>query len=292
MATTTAFSTTPQTPKIATADGGVIAASGTTYDASGKSTGKTSLPIESWTGNNYKYGSTDQVFVQPPTHASSYAAVEGANPTGNQTAIMAIQHFYRQKIAEIASSHLGDSQTWNETKGPAQCNKFVYDVLQATFGEAPDVFHRKWKLLQWPVPAVAADWADETKGPDWRDLDGSKPFACWQRVPTGPDGAQPGDVLATGWPPNGPDEEGHVGIVVDPVIVQSQNLSLPGPVTTRLVSAASAASWFWPDAQQNSFIKGTITLTDHGFRPVEGTDKNYGKQGLTKDSHVRRWVCY
>jgi len=227
----------------------------------------------------------------------SFAAMAGGNPAGNQTAIESTTDFFRRKIAENAASHIGDSQTWNESGKPAQCNQFVHDVLQESFVEAPDVFHQHWKIFQKQVPAVAADWADDTKGPDWQDPgDGSKPFKCWKVVAAGPDDAQPGDILATGWPqPNNPDGTGHVGIVVGPHVFGSASSSAPGvSVTARLVSAASVAPWFWADNLRTSppFQPGTVTLTDYGFRLVVTPSAMYGNQGLKGDSHVRRFVCY
>jgi hypothetical protein len=41
-------------PQIATADGGVIGASGITYDDQGRADGQVALPIQSWTGNGYQ----------------------------------------------------------------------------------------------------------------------------------------------------------------------------------------------------------------------------------------------
>jgi hypothetical protein len=179
----TLFTVPTETPQIATAGGGVIGASGTTYDQNGNVTGQTAnLPTFSWTGSAYQYGSTEQVADTAPDYDESYAATAGGNPTGKQTAIFAVNRFYRQKIAENAASHLGDSQTWNEKNKPAQCNQFVHDVLEDTFGEAPDVFHQHWKIFRKQVPAVAADWADETKAPEWQDVDGSKPFASRESI--------------------------------------------------------------------------------------------------------------
>ncbi len=225
-----------------------------------------------------------------------------ANPAANQTAIESTTDFFRRKIAQNATSHLGDTQTWNETNKPAQCNQFVHDVLAESFVNAPDVFHQRWKVLQVKVPAVAADWADETKGPDWQDPgDGSKPFECWKVVAAGPDGAQPGDVLATGCNnPHAPgchdpnDGTGHVGLIVDPTVVTSAFSQARGiSVTTRLVSAASVAPWFWADGLQliPPFQPGTVTLTDYGFRLVMDP-LTYGNQGLKQYSHVRRYICY
>jgi len=54
---------------------------------------------------------------------------------------------------------------------------------------------------------LASDWANpHTNG------------VCWKPLPAGPNGASPGDVIATGYPPNGTDGTGHVGIVVQPDI--------------------------------------------------------------------------
>jgi hypothetical protein len=289
-------------PQIATAGGGVIGASGTTYDQNGNVTGQVAMPTYSWTGNAYTDGPVDQVENTPPDYDESYTATAGGSPTGNQTAIETSTDFFRRIIARNATSEIGETQTWNEKKGPAQCNQFVHDVLADSFVNAPDVFHQRWKVLQVKVPAVAADWADKTKGPNWTDQDGSKPFACWKFVDVGPDGAQPGDVLATGcndptspkcYDPN--DGHGHVGIIVDPVVVTSANSHDPGvSVTTKLVSAASEAPWFWPDNQRPSppFQPGTITQSDYGFRLVVGPPGTYGNQGLKQYSHVRRYVCY
>ncbi len=68
------------TPQIATADGGVIGQSGITYDQNGNATGEmASLPIQSWTGNIYQYGSVDQLAGIPVSLAAgfwSYLAFE------------------------------------------------------------------------------------------------------------------------------------------------------------------------------------------------------------------------
>ncbi len=58
-------------PAIATADGGVIGESGTTYDANGMATGSMNLATPSWTGNSYQIGSIDQVFANYINWATS-----------------------------------------------------------------------------------------------------------------------------------------------------------------------------------------------------------------------------
>jgi hypothetical protein len=71
-------------PQIATADGGVIGASGIAYDANGNAAGSVgSLPAPSWTGNWYRDGDVRQVSLAPAQFAFSYAAIQGANPSGS-----------------------------------------------------------------------------------------------------------------------------------------------------------------------------------------------------------------
>jgi hypothetical protein len=70
-------------PEIATADGGVIGASGITYDSNGNATGQLGpLPTYSWVGYAYQYGSVDQVSHTPPMPASSFWAAIGGNHYG------------------------------------------------------------------------------------------------------------------------------------------------------------------------------------------------------------------
>jgi hypothetical protein len=103
-------------------------------------------------------------------------------------------------------------------------------------------------------------------------------------LPGGPDAALAGDVLATGFPPNGPDGTGHVGIVVHPD---------SGTPNYRLASAADVPPYFWTTAQKQAFIPGTITLTDYGFRlPGYDPSNPAGNQGLKHDSIVRRFSCH
>jgi N-acetylneuraminic acid mutarotase len=80
--------TTPNDfPMIATSDGGVIGASGTTYDQNGKSDGQlASLPTESWTGNEYQIGSVEEVSTKPIIAAASLWSWVGGNPSGSGTA--------------------------------------------------------------------------------------------------------------------------------------------------------------------------------------------------------------
>jgi hypothetical protein len=70
------------TPQIATSDGGVIGASGTTYDQYGNADGQTAIGItQSWTGNAYQGPAVTQVASAPTDLTTSYAAVSGGNPS-------------------------------------------------------------------------------------------------------------------------------------------------------------------------------------------------------------------
>ena len=120
---------------------------------------------------------------------------------------------------------------------------------------------------------LAADWANPTRS-----------AGCWKTVAAGPDDARPGDILATGYPPGGPDGTGHVGIVVQPTA---------GTPNFKLASAADVPPYFWTLEQKQTFIRGTVTLTDYGFL-LSGFDPSNptSNQGLKQDSFVRRFMCY
>jgi hypothetical protein len=75
-------------PQIATADGGVIGQSGTTYDGAGNATGQiANLPAYSWLGNGYVIGSVDRIMPTPLFAASSFWAFIQASQSGNRAAI-------------------------------------------------------------------------------------------------------------------------------------------------------------------------------------------------------------
>ncbi len=84
-------------PKIATADGGVIAQAydpstedftgpAVTFDQNGNATEQTNLPTYSWLGNAYQVGSVDQVAAMAPYFALSFWPFEGGNASGNGSA--------------------------------------------------------------------------------------------------------------------------------------------------------------------------------------------------------------
>jgi hypothetical protein len=76
-----------ETPQIATADGGVIGASGIAYDAGGNATGSVgSLPTYSWLGYAYQDGAAAQVVADPLYVATSFWPFVGANSSNNFTA--------------------------------------------------------------------------------------------------------------------------------------------------------------------------------------------------------------
>ncbi len=266
-------------PQIATADGGVIGQSGITYDQSGNAIGQSAnLPVQSMTGNDYQLGSVELLFLPPILFAPTFAAVQGGSPLGSLTFIPSLGSIYRSQLADIAKGYVGNTSQWAGANynGQATCNLFVRDCLNQTSNATqlnipspvrPNLF---WYQLNYRHPFLAADWANES-------VNGG----CWKPLPAGPDGALPGDVIATGGPPDG---TGHVGIVVSP------NVGAPLYIDA---SAADVAPYFWTPAQQAGFTPGTITLTDYGFR-LPGFDPTNPAdvQGLKQDSHVRRFACY
>ncbi len=75
-----------ETPQIATADGGVIGASGITYDQNGNAAGQTTLFTQSWRGNLYQDGPLTEVFQKFVDAAKSLWAHVGGSPSGNNAA--------------------------------------------------------------------------------------------------------------------------------------------------------------------------------------------------------------
>jgi len=270
------------TPQIATSDGGVIGTSGITYDQNGNADGQlANLPTQSFIGNDYKLGSINQVLDTPYNYTTSYAATAGGNPGPPQVYVPSLGAIYRAQIASDAKGYVGNSTNWNEKTngGTVTCNLFVQSVLTQASNEcklnipAPTRPHLSWWQSNWRHPFLAADWANP-------NVNGG----CWKPLPSGPGGALPGDVIATGYPANGPDTTGHVGIVVEP------NSGYPNYI---VASSANVAPYWWTPQQKQSFIAGTITLTDYGFRaPGFDFTNPLDNQGLEQDSYVRRFSCY
>jgi uncharacterized protein YjdB len=87
----TIWSVPNDSPEIATADGGVIGASGITYDSQGRANGQIATPIQSWTagesGIAYQYGSVDQTAFTPAIIYATpdFSSFSGVNQSGNGT---------------------------------------------------------------------------------------------------------------------------------------------------------------------------------------------------------------
>lgn len=81
------------TPQIATKGGGVIGASGTTYDQNGSTTGQiANMPIQSWLGNAYQIGSTEQESFEPIPEDLSFWSESGGNPSIVNPVAVKLQH--------------------------------------------------------------------------------------------------------------------------------------------------------------------------------------------------------
>ncbi len=272
------------------ADGGLIATdpfggSAVTMDANLNITGAMgNLPTQSWTGTQYQMGSVESVAIPPTQYATSYAAVAGGNPSARASApsegtyVPSLGAIFRAQIAELAKGYIGNSSRWEETNGTT-CNLFVRDVLNDASSAtqlnipAPVRPNLAWYQLNSRHPFLAADWANP-------NVNGQ----CWKTLPGGPDASLPGDVIATGYPANTPDTTGHVGIIVEPD---------SGSPNYKDASAADIPPYWWTTTQKQSFIPGTITLTDYGFRLVGfDTSDPTDNQGLKQDTHVRRFSCY
>ena len=101
-------------PQITTADGGVIGASGITYDNQGHATGQVSLPVQSWLGNGYQNdpGQAQQVAFQAIIVAPSFWAYAQANASASNTA--AVNYEPPQAgLQTIAQSNLTAQPTCN-----------------------------------------------------------------------------------------------------------------------------------------------------------------------------------
>ena len=95
-------------PRIATVDGGVVGASGITYDNNGRATGQVGLPVQSWTANTYQYGSVEDTLAIPAAPATPpYSSFAGVNQSLNLTSPLC--HDSRdQLVAEYGNQSVGD----------------------------------------------------------------------------------------------------------------------------------------------------------------------------------------
>ncbi len=143
------WSVPSETPAIATADGGVIGASGTMYDANGMATGSMGpLPTYSWKGA-YQVGSVDAEVPEfdPALMATSYAAVPGGNLTGNGFSL--VHHtfglvFCGPPGGSVQGPYPWDGQCDNLPAGISPVTPMIFSYLPAsqlngqTYSQAAD----------------------------------------------------------------------------------------------------------------------------------------------------------
>jgi len=281
------FSIPNDSPKIATADGGVIGTSGISYDSNGNVTAQAgSLPTLSWTQNAYTDGPVNQVATNIVNVANSFTGIADGNASGNGTATQPAAPDVQQSIAQIALSKVG-SKDWLDTQGSNKCNLFVNAVLDQANANPPvspsSGLRQRLKyyldLADTPAyPALAGDWANPgTVLKCWKTVTvnpGNPPLAPGTLPP---DISIPGDVIAEAIKYS--DATGHVGIIVGP---------------RQTVSADSAAPCFPPNGPA-----GIIDVSDYGFRPANWIDpfkdsltgqpcRTHGKE---VNAVVKRFVC-
>ena len=109
------------TPQIATADNGVIGASGTTYDQNGNVDGQVSMTTQSWAGNSYQVGSVDQIASNLINFAGSFWPQLGANASGNSAAVIQ-EKLYVRSFAP-----------WYSFGPDPYSNKYPWNVLPCGF---------------------------------------------------------------------------------------------------------------------------------------------------------------
>ena len=185
-------------PKIATADGGVIAQAydpetedfagpAVTFDQNGNATGQmASLPTYSWVWNAYQVGSVDQVVAMVPYIATSFWAFAMANDSENGTAA-------RPKYAPLKSCPGAATPCPQEAimsalsqlkallQSPCQaCQDSVFSKLsgtdQASFLKYLSLPPRFWDATRSYAPADEALCAT-----DWQHFFGF--FCAWGGVP-------------------------------------------------------------------------------------------------------------
>jgi hypothetical protein len=92
-------------PQIATADGGVIGASGIAYDANGNATGQMSPLTQTWTGDEYSSSGVVSAVNAAPVFSdgADFWPVAGGNPSGNGTAFAQCPCLLQSAIAAPSS---------------------------------------------------------------------------------------------------------------------------------------------------------------------------------------------
>jgi hypothetical protein len=138
------------TPQIATADGGVIGASGTTYDPNGNVTGQiASLPTYSWKGA-YTDGDVASLAIPLPPIDTTFAAFIGGNLTGNGTSteLKTIGLYW-------CGTGYGEVGSCSEVGAPDVQWKYLQEVNSENFGKAVD-----FSVAQ-PNSPAHTDWVDQ-----------------------------------------------------------------------------------------------------------------------------------
>lgn len=119
------FSVPNDTPQIATSGGGVIGASGATYDKNGNTTGQISpLGTYSWTGAAYQIGSIESFkALLFELESDSYSAFGGGNASGQGTDIEQVPY------PQLKSCYAADNPNPPACPGPRQAIWNAYKAL-------------------------------------------------------------------------------------------------------------------------------------------------------------------
>jgi Peptidase M15 len=151
-------------PQIATVDGAVIGGSGVTYDNDGRATGQTAMPIQSWTGITYQYGSVDHTATIPAAPATPpYWSLVGANQSLNSTSprclnpsdqIVAQYGQYTVLDAFFEIFFGRDPRTW--PRFVPNCFKFTDSARSANFSFSKISTGNPWALIKYPLVAPAS----------------------------------------------------------------------------------------------------------------------------------------
>ena len=147
-------------PLIATADGGVIAQSGITYDQNGNATGQMGiLPVYSWPGNAYSAGQFLAAVAAPALLYAGWWPIEGANDSENGTADEAQRYPPLPRCSDrlpLVCPTVGD-RLWNaqqdlvnQLRNDASCRKAAEDWVfsKVTTGGL-------WGFLEHPIDTLA-----------------------------------------------------------------------------------------------------------------------------------------
>jgi hypothetical protein len=146
-------------PKIATADGGVIAQAyksgesggffgpAVTFDQNGSATGQMDLPTYSWVWNAYQVGSVDQVVAATTSFfATTFWAFQGGNMSNNNTAAQPLPDRV-QAMYDVVTPHppgtgaVSRNITYAAYQGdhkfPPQRNAVITENLIYSYGQEP-----------------------------------------------------------------------------------------------------------------------------------------------------------